>query len=60
MEIDEVLVSWKFLVNYDCAYMVQRQGRMGMPVSVTLIKEIVGQLSIGTWVHGNGTSPFWQ
>lgn len=34
----------------DHFYMVQRQNRMAMPVSVTLAKEIVRQLSINDFV----------
>ncbi|WP_259395000.1 hypothetical protein [Limosilactobacillus albertensis] len=41
MEIAEALAKLKFLVNHDRFYMVQRQSRMAMLVSVTLAKEIV-------------------
>ena len=46
MEVGEALARLKFLVNHDRFYMVQRRSRMAMPVSVTLAKEIVRQLSI--------------
>ena len=50
MEVGEALARLKFLVNHDRFYMVQRQSRMAMPVSVTLAKEIVRQLSINDFV----------
>lgn len=46
MDVTEALARLKFLVNHDRFYMVQRQSRMAMPVSVTLAKELVRQLSI--------------
>jgi hypothetical protein len=50
MDVGEALARLKFLVNHDRFYMVQRQSRMAMPVSVTLAKEIVRQLSINDFV----------
>lgn len=46
MDVTEALARLKFLVNHDRFYMVQRQSRMAMPVSVTLAKELGRQLSI--------------
>lgn len=50
MDVGEALARLKFLVNHDRFYMVQRQSRMAMSVSVTLAKEIVSQLSINDFV----------
>ena len=59
MEVGEALARLKFLVNHDRFHMVQRQSRMAMPVSVTLAKEIVRQLSINDFVkhEPNRNSP---
>ena len=50
MEVAEALARLKFLVKHDHFQMVRRRDKMAMPVSVTLAKEIVKQLSISDFV----------
>lgn len=50
MEISEALARLKFLVSHDQFQMVQRRDKMAMPVSITLAKELVRQLSISDFV----------
>lgn len=50
MDVTEALARLKFLVSHDRFYMVRRQSWMAMPVSVTLAKELVRQLSISDFV----------
>lgn len=50
MEVAEALARVKFLVNHNHFQMVRRRDKMAMPVSVTLAKEIVKQLSISDFV----------
>ena len=50
MEVAEALARLKFLVKHDHFQMVQRRDKMALPVSVTLAKEIVKQLSVSDFV----------
>lgn len=50
MSIAEALARLKFLVNHDRFYMVQRRSQMAMPVSPSLAKTIVNQLTINDFV----------
>lgn len=50
MEVAEALARVKFLVKHNHFQMVRRRDKMAMPVSVTLAKEIVKQLSISDFV----------
>lgn len=50
MEVAEALARIKFLVKHNHFQMVRRRDKMAMPVSVTLAKEIVKQLSISDFV----------
>lgn len=50
MEVWEALAKLKFLVRHDRFYLVKRRSRQAMPVSETLAKEIVAQLSVEDFV----------
>ncbi len=50
MEVAEALARLKFLVKRDRFMLVKRRDRMAMPVPVTLVKEIVRQLSVNDFV----------
>lgn len=45
MDVAEALARLKFLVSHDQFQMVRRKAKMALPVSLSLAKEIVSQLS---------------
>ncbi|MEY8736265.1 type II toxin-antitoxin system MqsR family toxin [Lactobacillus sp. AN1001] len=64
MDVSEALAKLKFLVKRDQFQLVQRRDRMAMPVSNSLAKEIIKQLSTKDFIkhepnHNNPLQFVW-